>query len=221
MECDSSNIYKRMTVYIPSFFDGCEERAELFKKCVNAYVKQGYDVVVLWMNDEKYKVFRKKITYIDSNERLNASQARNILLDKFYDSGDEKAILSDDDVIITKKLKHDFDFNALSLTNDFSEELKETSEISSSILILKKLTEKLYFDESLNANQDLDFGINLTRNGFKTYRLKDTSVILNRGKSVMFTNPMQKLYLKKVALEKIKLKWQIKQENGRNNIKSI
>lgn len=200
-----------MIVYIPSFFDDNEERITLFKKCVNGYVKQGYDVVVLWMNDEKHKIFRSnKITYIDSNERLNASEARNILLNKFYDSGAEKAILSDDDVIISKKLEHDFDFDVLSLTNDFSSELKETHEISSSLLIIKKLSERIYFDESLNANQDLDFGINLTRNGFKTYRLKDTSVLLNRGKSVMFNNPMHKLYLKRVSLEKIKIKWQIK-----------
>lgn len=198
-----------MTVYIPSFFDNSEERIALFKKCVNAYVRLGYDVVVLWMNDEKHKTFRSnKITYIDSKERLNASEARNILLDKFYDSGAEKAILSDDDVIITKKLEHNFEFDVLSLTNDFSSELKETYEISSSLLIIKKLSKRIYFDESLNANQDLDFGINLTKNGFKTYRLKDISVVLNRGKSVMFKTPMQKVYLKKLSLEKIKIKWQ-------------
>jgi hypothetical protein len=199
-----------MIVYIPSFFNDSEERSMLFKRCVNSYLKQGYEVVILWMNDDKYKLFSSKITYIDSKVVLNASEARNILLDKFYDSGAEKAILSDDDVIITNKLEHDFDFDVLSLTNDFSEELKETHEISSSLLIIKKLSERLYFDESLNANQDLDFGINLTRNGFKTYRLKDTSVVLNRGKSVMFNNPMHKLYLKKATLEKIKIKWQIK-----------
>lgn len=200
-----------MTVYIPSFFNDSEERIALFKKCVNSYVRQGYNVVVLWMNSEEHKIFRSnKITYIDSKERLNASQARNILLDNFYDSGVEKAILSDDDVIITNKLEHDFDFDVLSLTNDLSTELRETHEISSSILIIKKLSKRIYFDESLNANQDLDFGINLTRNGFKTYRLKDTSVMLNRGKSVMFDNPMQKIRMKNESFEKIKIKWQIK-----------
>ena len=57
-------------------------------------------------------------------------------------------------------------------------------------------------------NQDMDFGLNLVKNGFLVFRIKDNKIKLNRGKSVMFENQMNRLYLKDEALKKIKLKWQ-------------
>lgn len=198
-----------MIVYMQSYFKGYEQRIDLFKKSVASYLENGYELVIFWMNDEKHKVIDNRITYIDSKEVFNASVCRNILLDLFYNTGAEKAIFSDDDVIIKNKLEHDFEFNLLSLTNDYSSELKETYAISSSIMILKNIR-NMYFDETLDANQDVDFGLNLVHNGFKCFRLKDTNVIINRGKSVMFDNPMQRLYKKSLSLDKIKIKWKIK-----------
>jgi len=199
-----------MTVYMPSFFGGHQERVDLFKKSILAYLKFGYEVVVFWMNDEEHKIIDDRIKYIDSKEVFNASICRNRLLDIFYNTDEPRAIFSDDDVIIKARIEHENDFDLLSLTNDYSSELKKTHEISSSFFILKNLDNKLYFDEMLDANQDLDFGINLVNNGYECFRLKDENIVINRGKSVMFDNPMQKIHRKSVALDKIKIKWNLK-----------
>ena len=197
-----------MTVYIPSFFNEYPERIELFNNCVKSYLKLGFNLVIFWMNDEKYLILDDKIEYIISKEILNASMARNKLLDIFYESDEPKAIFSDDDVIFEGITEYDFEYDVLSLTNDFSDELNKTHMLSSSVFYLKKLSKKLYFDETLNANQDMDFGLNLVKNGFLVFRIKDNKIKLNRGKSVMFENQMNRLYLKDEALKKIKLKWQ-------------
>ena len=77
-------------------------------------------------------------------------------------------------------------------------------------MILKNI-KKVFFDESLTANQDLDFGINMVENGFKVFRLKDTGILINNGKSAMFDNPMQRLVRKTETLQKIIIKWGIKE----------
>lgn len=203
-----------MTVYIPSYFKNYEERKILFKKCVDSYLKLGHTIVVVWMNTEEDKVIDNRITYID-HEVVNASVARNIMLDLFYDSDDNYAIFSDDDVILNslndlKGLKQD----AISLVNDKRKRIIETAKISSSILFMnnlnKKYNKKIYFDEALSSNQDLDFGINLERNGIKVITLNTTGIILNKEKSVMFDNVMQKIKRKEDTLNKIIKKWNYK-----------
>lgn len=208
-----------MTVYIPSFFNGYTERIDLFNKCIESYLSLGFNIVIYWMNDDTYKINDDRIIYINSNKVLNASMARNILLNIFYDSDEDLAIFSDDDTILNDYLKYDFDFDVLSLTNDYSSELRKTYNISSSFILLKNINKKYgkkyFFDESLTSNQDLDFGINLVTNDLKVYRLKEKKVIINRGKSSMFKNDMEKIKMKSKSLNEIINKW------GLNNYKWI
>lgn len=199
-----------MKVYTQSFFNDYPERIDLFNKSIHSFIENDYSVIIYWMNDDKYKIIHKNITYIDSKEVLNASICRNKLLDLFYNTGEEKAIFCDDDVWIKERIDYNFDFDILSLTNDYSCNLKETHLISSSFMIIKRINKRFYFDETLYANQDLDYGLNMVNNGYKSYRLKDDNIVINRGKSVMFNNPMQKICKKRDSLEKIKIKWKLK-----------
>lgn len=200
-----------MTVYIPSFFNEYTERINLFDKCIKSYLSLGFNIVVYWMNDDSYKIIDDRITYINSNEILNASIARNVLLNIFYDSDEDLAIFSDDDTILKDYINYDFDFDVLSLTNDYSSELRKTYNISSSFLLIKNINKKYgkkyFFDESLTSNQDLDFGINLITNGLQVYRLKEIKIIINRGKSSMFKNDMEKIKMKSKSLKEIINKW--------------
>jgi hypothetical protein len=191
-------------VYIPCFFNSIKEREDRFCLCLNQYIKLGYEVVIYWMNDFDIYIKHKNIKFIKA-EQQNASYARNKLLDLFYNSKDEFAIISDDDVFLKEIVIPKIDCE--SFTNDFYEYSKETYLISSSFLVLKNIKPRLYFDESLYANQDLDFGINLKLNGFKSYRTSTKKVEIFRGASSMFENGADKIYKKQKTLIQIKNKY--------------
>ncbi len=205
-----------MTVYIPSYFKNFPERKELFYKCVNSYLNLGFNIVVYWMNLEGDKIIDERIKYIDFKRVVNASVARNYLLNIFYESDDDEAIFSDDDSILNglDDVK-DIDFDVLSLVNDKRGKLVATAWIYTCILIVKNLNKKygkkVYFDESLDSNQDLDFGINLKLNKFKVFILNTTNITINKGKSVMFENQMQRLCEKNKTLQIILKKWGLKE----------
>ena len=194
-----------MTVYIPCFFNNIEEREERFYKCLNQYLNLGYNVVVYWMNFEEIKVSNKNLTVIKNKQR-NASYARNKLLSVFYNSNEEYCILSDDDTFLNNKIIHKVDCE--SYVNDYNKGKTFTYKISSSFLVLKNLRPKAFFDETLEANQDLDFGIVLNNAGFKTIRNSTEQVEIFRGNSSMFENGSDKIYKKQNSLIQIKNKYE-------------
>jgi hypothetical protein len=201
-----------MTVYIPSYFKNYQQRKDLFQLMVESYLNLGYNLIIYWMNKEDEKIIDDRIRYIDSEEIVNASIARNFLLNIFYDSEEEECILSDDDVILNDIYEiKDLKFDVLSLVNDKREKIFETPFIHSTVLIIKNLNKlynkKIFFDETLDANQDYDFGINLVKNGCKVITLNTEQIIINKNKSVMFDNQMQRLYKKNETLQKIIKKW--------------
>jgi len=193
-----------MKVYIPCFFNNIKEREERFYLCLKQYLKLEYKVTVYWMNDFNIKIKHNNLKIIKA-EQQNASYARNRLLDLFYSSKEKFAILSDDDAFLNEKISPSKDFE--SFTNDFYESSVETHKISSSFLVLKNIRPKIYFDESLCANQDLDFGIRLKKEGFKIYRTSTKKVEIFRGTSSMFENGADKIYKKQKALNQIKNKY--------------
>ena len=65
-----------------------------------------------------------------------------------------------------------------------------------------------FFDEKLEANQDLDFGITLNNLGFKTIRNSTKQVEIFRGQSSMFENGVDKIYKKQKTLIQIKKKYE-------------
>lgn len=194
-----------MTVYIPCFFNNIEEREERFYKCLNQYLSLGYNVVVYWMNFEEIKVSNKNLTVIKNKQR-NASYARNKLLSVFYNSNEEYCILSDDDTFLKYKVTPSVDCE--SYVNDYNKGKTFTEKISSSFLVLKNIRPKLFFDETLEANQDLDFGIILNKAGFKTIRNSTEQVEIFRGNSSMFENGVDKIYKKEKSLIQIKNKYE-------------
>ena len=199
-----------MTVYIPCYFNNIKDRINNFYKIIIQYLNLDYFVIIYWMNDFDISLQHEKLKII-KGEQVNASIARNKLLDVFYKSNENYSIFSDDDTYITTNIESQFDL--LSLTNDYDKNLKETSHISSSFMIIKNFNKfyniKPFFDENLEANQDLDFGINLNSLNIKTYRKSDNRVIIYKGKSSMFNNNMNKLNKKQESLNYINKKWQI------------
>jgi len=202
-----------MTVYIPSYFKDYQERKDKFKEVIDSYLKLDFYIVIYWMNPSNEKILNERIKYIDADEIVNASIARNHLLRLFYASEDDEAILSDDDTILNAFNSFKIDFDVISLVNDKRPEIVETPMISSAIMIVKNLKKKydkeLYFDESLESNQDYDFGLNLVSNGLKVGTLNTQQVEINKGKSVMFDNQMQRLYRKNQTLHTIIKKWKL------------
>ena len=194
-----------MTVYIPCFFNNIEEREERFYKCLNQYLSLGYNVVVYWMNFEEIKVSNKNLTVIKNKQR-NASYARNKLLSVFYNSNEEYCILSDDDTFLNNKIIPKVDCE--SYVNDYNKGITITEKISSSFLVLKNIRPEIFFDETLEANQDLDFGTTLNKLRFKTIRNSTEQVEIFRGQSSMFENGADKIYKKQKSLTQIKNKYE-------------
>ena len=153
------------------------------------------------MNFEEIKVSNKNLTVIKNKQR-NASYARNKLLSVFYNSNEEYCILSDDDTFLKYKVTPSVDCE--SYVNDYNKGKTFTEKISSSFLVLKNIRPKLFFDETLEANQDLDFGIILNKAGFKTIRNSTEQVEIFRGNSSMFENGVDKIYKKEKSLIQIK-----------------
>ena len=194
-----------MTVYIPCFFNNIEEREERFYKCLNQYLSLGYNVVVYWMNFEEIKVSNKNLTVIKNKQR-NASYARNKLLSVFYNSNEEYCILSDDDTFLNNKIIPKVDCE--SYVNDYNKGKTFTEKISSSFLVLRNIRLMIFFDENLEANQDLDFGTILNKLRFKTIRNSTEQVEIFRGQSSMFENGADKIYKKQKSLTQIKNKYE-------------
>lgn len=194
-----------MTVYIPCFLKNIDERKKRFYLCLNQYLKLGYNVVVYWMNLEDIKVPNKNLTVIRDEQR-NASYARNKLLSLFYNSKENYCILSDDDTFLNSKIVPNTDCE--SYVNDYYKEKTVTERISSSFLVLKNIRPMIFFDEKLEANQDLDFGIALNNAGFKTIRNSTEQVEIFRGQSSMFNNGADKIYKKQKSLTQIKMKYE-------------
>ena len=194
-----------MTVYIPCFFNNIKEREERFYKCLNQYLSLGYNVVVYWMNFEEIKVSNKNLTVIKNKQR-NASYARNKLLSVFYNSNEEYCILSDDDTFLNNKIIPKVDCE--SYVNDYNKGKTFTEKISSSFLVLRNIRPMIFFDENLEANQDLDFGTTLNKLRFKTIRNSTEQVEIFRGQSSMFENGADKIYKKQKSLTQIKNKYE-------------
>ena len=66
----------------------------------------------------------------------------------------------------------------------------------------------IFFDENLEANQDLDFGTTLNKLRFKTIRNSTEQVEIFRGQSSMFENGADKIYKKQKSLTQIKIKYE-------------
>lgn len=195
-----------MLVLIPCYFNNIEYRKERFNNVLISHLKFDHEIKVIWMNDDEPTLISNNIEYIKS-EVTNASIARNKLLNIFYNSDKEYCILSDDDTILLKEIVID-DKDCVSYTNDYTKGYTKTECISSAFLVLKNIKE--YFDETLDANQDLDFGIMLKIKGYNTYRYSSEIVNINKGQSSMFKNKMNALRKKSDALKIINNKYGIK-----------
>lgn len=193
-----------MTVYIPSYFNGVRERESNFYKILEQYLSLGYNIVLYWMNGE-FTLSDDRIKLIKGSP-VNASVARNVLLKEFYNSNDYYAIFSDDDTHLNSVIIPD-NKDCVSFTNDYHYKIEQTEKISSAFILLSNLKKKydieVYFDESLEANQDLDFGIILNKVGIKTYRNSSKEVTIYRGSSSMFKSNMNKLNKKQKSLNYI------------------
>lgn len=202
-----------MTVYIVSWFDNRLSRFCSFEKLIQYYLKLDFRIIILWMNDEKYKILHPNINYINS-EKTNASIARNKLLKLFYNSDQKEAIFSDDDVqILTSDLLQESFGDAEIIT--FISNLARKPHtfqyplFSSTLFKIKKGDSRIYFDETLLANQDLDFGYNCFFNKIKIKEVYTKKLHNNKENSVMFLNEDDRNKKKKETFNLINKKYGI------------
>ncbi|UWY30301.1 hypothetical protein N4T20_10275 [Flavobacterium sp. TR2] len=202
-----------MNVYIISWFNSRLNRVHSFKKLIHYYLKLDYKIVVLWMNDEKHKILHPNISYINS-EVINASAARNKLLNIFYNSDQNEAIFSDDDVqILTYDLlQENFSGNdIISFISHINRKPKTFRYplFSSTLFKIKKNNSRIYFDENLQANQDLDFGYNCFFNKLKIKEVYTQKLYNNKENSVMFLDEDDRKKKKKETFNLINKKYGI------------
>lgn len=203
-------------MYIPCYFNNVKEREDNFLTVIKQYLKFGYTVLVYWMN-ENIPPKTDNVEYIISTP-VNSNIARNELLKIFYNSDEKECLLSDDDTILNNKLPK-INVDCISYTNDYNKCLLKTEEIGTGLLYIKNFKQlygkSIFFDEKLEANQDLDFGINLNSQGILTYRYSTEYITIFKGESSMFKSNMSKINKKKKALNYINNKY------GRNSKKDI
>lgn len=202
-----------MNVYIISWFDNRIERFYTFKKLIQYYLKLDLKIVILWMNDEKLKILHPNIEYINS-EKTNASVARNRLLKLFYDSDQAAAIFSDDDVQIfcSDLLQESFDdCEMITFISNLKNKPRRCKYplFSSTLFKIKRISIKIYFDNSLDANQDLDFGYNCYMNKIKIKEVYTQKLHNNKNNSVMFLDDEDRRKKKNETLNLINKKYGI------------
>ncbi|QLC65777.1 hypothetical protein LPB248_05560 [Flavobacterium sp. LPB0248] len=202
-----------MNVYIISWFDNRLSRVHSFKNLIHYYLKLDYKIVILWMNNEKYKISHPNINYINS-EVINASVARNKLLKLFYNSDQNEAIFSDDDVqILTYDLlQESFNDNEIITFISHIKRKPKTFKyplFSSTLFKIKKSKTKVFFDEKLQANQDLDFGYNCFFNKLKIKEVYTQKLYNNKENSVMFLDEEDRKKKKKETFNLINKKYGI------------
>lgn len=202
-----------MTAYIVSWFDNRLSRFNSFEKLIQHYLKLDFKIVILWMNDERFKILHPNITYIHS-ENTNASIARNKLLKLFYNSDQNEAIFSDDDVQILDPnfLREPFENTEIItfISNITHKQQRFKYPLFSSTLFkIKKSNTKVFFDEELLANQDLDFGYNCFFNKLKIKEVYTKKLYNNKENSVMFLNEDDRKKKKKETLNLINKKYGI------------
>lgn len=200
-----------MTVYILCYFNNNKTREENFYVNLDQYLKLNYKVVLYWMNKQECRITSDNLRIIPGDP-IRISIVRNILLNMFYETEDDYAIFSDDDVFLKSEITEIRD--CICFTNDYSGKIKENGDLGISLLLLRNFR-KAYnirpcFDENLDACDDYDFGLTLKSLGIKVCRYPTDNVVIYRGQSSMFTNGMNKLYKNQMALNYISNK------NGRN-----
>ncbi|KAF2082133.1 hypothetical protein [Flavobacterium sharifuzzamanii] len=202
-----------MNIYIISWFNNRLNRVHSFKELIHHYLKLDYKIVVLWMNDEKYKISHPNINYINSKV-INASAARNQLLKIFYNSDQNEAVFSDDDVqILTDDLLQE-SFNGNDIVTFISHIKRKPKTFkypffSSTLFKVKKNSTRVFFDENLQANQDLDFGYNCFFNKLKIKEVYTAKLYNNKENSVMFLDEDDRKKKKKETFNLINKKYGI------------
>lgn len=113
------------TIYIISWFgdDNVKERRKEFhKKQIEWAFKHNLKPVVL-AQDYTAADYIDNVRYINadiSNGILTPSQARNILLDEFYNSDDDFAFFADNDAVLSDDIQHSDSGNFIQLMRNFT-----------------------------------------------------------------------------------------------------
>lgn len=206
-------IANKKMVFICSYFKDKTIRKIYFNRNIALYTKLGYNIIVFWMNDEKDKIIQENIQYIDSGI-VNASIARNKLLQIFYDSDCAEAIFSDDDTIIlnAKVLGKSIGaFDILSYVINLNNKILDKPIFLSGIFKIKNLRlnnkKMIFFDEILESNQDVDFGYNANHNGIMIKNVFTKDIFNDQQNSVMFSSQEDRKKKKEQSIKIIIKKW--------------
>lgn len=207
------DIANKKRVYICSYFKEKTIRKSYFNRNITLYTKLGYDIIVLWMNKEKDKIIQKNIQYIHS-DIVNASTARNKLLQLFYNSQCTEAVFSDDDTIILNQEileKEIDDFDILSYIINLNSRILDRPIFLSGIFKIKNLKlinkKMIFFDENLESNQDVDFGYNANHNGIRIKNVFTRNILNDQKNSVMFQDKEDRKRKKEESIKTIIKKW--------------
>ncbi len=206
-----------MKVYIPSYFNGLPKRKELFQKVVENYIQNSdFELVIYWMNAPEEQIINDRIKYIIKTDIVNASVARNYLLREFYNSDEEYGFFCDDDTILLRvdRIIKDEHFDCISYIQGEMVSSEVTHKINSSFMKIRNMKKcyntELFFDESLDSNQDLDFGFNLKYNKRSVGVVRTPDILKNKSCSSMFKNNMDRIVKKGESQSYINKKWKNK-----------
>lgn len=174
----------------------------------------------------------KIINIQNSKEKVYTSVARNKNLKNFYESGKEIALFLDDDVIVetydkllnifeyyNKYILNKVKFDVIGFKNcmygnetkkrKIDSFLKPTVWQASSALIITKMKKEIYFNETLPALEDMEFGINVNYNKFKYYCCFNPYLKENTSISIMFTDSDNRKERNNNARKMILNKWNL------------
>ncbi|SHL94797.1 hypothetical protein [Flavobacterium chilense] len=207
------DIVNAKIVYICSYFNGNSIRKSYFARNIALYTKLGYNIIVCWMNKEEDLIIQENIRYINS-KIVNASTARNKLLKLFYKSEYREALFSDDDTIILNNAileKPIGTFDILSYIINLNNRLLDKPIFLSGIFKIKNLRlnnkKMIFFDETLESNQDVDFGYNANHNEIKIKNVFTKDIFNDQQNSVMFSSKEDREKKKEQSIKIIIKKW--------------
>ncbi|WP_162268811.1 hypothetical protein [Flavobacterium chilense] len=165
------------------------------------------------MNKEEDLIIQENIRYINS-KIVNASTARNKLLKLFYKSEYREALFSDDDTIILNNAileKPIGTFDILSYIINLNNRLLDKPIFLSGIFKIKNLRlnnkKMIFFDETLESNQDVDFGYNANHNEIKIKNVFTKDIFNDQQNSVMFSSKEDREKKKEQSIKIIIKKW--------------
>lgn len=182
-----------------------EKRVQYHRRQISWLLDVGIEEIVIVAQEytQEWYIDDKRIRYIKVPNAIGASAARNMLLDDFYNGGDEWSLFADNDCILSDRQNGRIIFDQLSKITDeniyivmpmngrnagdnynflWSKYKREYDsalifsrllDLSTGLWFFRKPKSKLYFDASCSVMEDGAFALEAIRNGMGVFKCKN------------------------------------------------